>query len=190
MERDGLNRRIVWICLVITSILCVADRLSQIIYLATTNFVSITVRNTCITFLILLPATNIFMMILYLFSSHERETKTKIKNFFKYILFTEICYAPGANYEIQTKYEENEPQNISTYIITTQKVLNVLHVMFISLPQLLIVTIHSSSVGRFYPIDIASLFFSCLFIFWSIIYYIVCIRLEDVFDEHLTEIYG
>jgi hypothetical protein len=190
MERDGINRKIVRACLIITSIICIADRLSQIIYLATTNFVSITVRNTCITFLILLPATNIFMVILYMLSNSDRDMRSKIVNFFKYLLYTEACYAPGANYSIQTKYEENEPQNISTYIITTQKVLNVLHIMFISLPQILIVTIHSSSVGKFVGIDIASLFFSSLFIFWSIFYYISCIQLEDVFDEHLTEMYG
>ncbi len=189
MNTDNTNKIIVISCIVITTILSLADRICQILYISMTTFVSKTVFNTCLTFIFLLPATNIAMTIIY-FITTNHDLKYKIKNFFSFLLYTELCYSPGANKSLQTQYEEMEPHNLSTYILTTQKVLNTFHIMFISLPQLLIITIHSSSVGNLKSIDIVSLIFTCLFIFWSISYYILCLTRENVFDEYLTETYA
>jgi hypothetical protein len=64
------------------------------------------------------------------------------------------------------------------------RVVNALHVMFVAIPQLLIITIHSSAIDKFKAIDIASLVFSCVFILWSAGYYFLCITKEDDYDSY------
>ena len=188
MESDGFQKKLVLFCIIITIITSLADRTAQIAYYVSTNFTSETIKNSAFTFLIIRPITNFTMIILYVFTSSHHDRKTNIRNILKFILFAEICYSPGANRSSQTIHEENDIENISVYIIITQKILNTLHIIFISLPQLLIVIINTNN--QFYTIDIISLVFSCLFIFWSINYYIICIKFEYSFDQYFTEIYA
>ena len=67
------------------------------------------------------------------------------------------------------------------------RVVNALHVMFVAIPQLLIITIHSSANDKFEAIDITSLVFSCVFILWSVGYYFLCITKEDDYDSVIFE---
>ena len=67
------------------------------------------------------------------------------------------------------------------------RVINALHVMFVALPQLLIILIHSSALNKFDNVDVANIIFSFIFIFWSIWYYFICIKNEDDYDSVIYE---
>ena len=75
----------------------------------------------------------------------------KISNFIKYMFSAEVCYSFWVQTVLENKFEAQE---ISNNFTITNKVLNVLHMMFCSLPQILIVCIYSSYLGRFIWIDI------------------------------------
>ena len=87
----------------------------------------------------------------------------------------------GVQTSFKTKFSENADNPI-----VTMKLLNGLHIMFISIPQLLIICINSSANDKFERLDIASLIISIFFIVWSLIYYILCIIREVEYDDFIT----
>ena len=66
------------------------------------------------------------------------------------------------------------------------KLLNAVHVLFISIPEILIISINSSANDEFKKIDIASLVISAFFIVWSAIYYLLCTKFEVDYDDYIT----
>jgi hypothetical protein len=177
------NKVLVYSVLYTNSSIALLERISQITYLATTNFIHETVRNTCIAFLIILLISNILMMTLFSLTNvdNRQTTKQKLGNYFCYILSADICYSVGVQRSLATIFD------IDQSIVVTMKVLNILHVLFISLPQILIVTIHSSAVGYFVGVDIFALFFSSFFILFSIVFLILCIKTDTLFDDYLFD---
>ena len=122
------------------------------------------------------PITNFF---------HYEEMLTpivKLKHFLWYIFSSELLYPIGVHRAFKTKYslEADNP-------IITMRLVNAIHFMFVSIPQLLIVTINSSARGDFKGIDIASLVFSCFFIVWSVAYYFYCIKNDEGYDNLISQ---
>ena len=81
----------------------------------------------------------------------------------------------------KTKYSESADNPI-----VTMRLINGLHVMFISIPQLLIISINSSAHESFENLDIASLVISSIFIVWSGVYYVLCNIKEADYDDYVT----
>jgi hypothetical protein len=177
------NKTLVYFSLYFNSSIAIIERIAQIVYLATTVFITQTVQNTTITFLIILSIVHILMMSLYALSNPDNRFtfKQKVGNFFCYILSAEICYSVGAQRCICTLYDADQS------IVVTMKVLNMLHAMFVSLPQILIITIHSSAYGVFNGVDLFSLIFSSFFITWSIVFLVLCIKTDTLFDDYLFD---
>jgi hypothetical protein len=161
-------------------ILCVLDRTLQIIYYCITNFGEHqSLKSTCLTFLLIKPIVNIVMAFInLLFITENWDMSLKLKKMFFYVISAEFCYPFWVQWSIDNKFEVQEITGPKFTI--TNKVLNVLHMMFCSLPQVLIVCVYSSFLGKFIWIDLLSLIFSSFFIFWSIIYYVMC--LTDCID--------
>lgn len=67
------------------------------------------------------------------------------------------------------------------------KVLNALHIMFVPIPDTLIIMIYSSSQGKFEGVGIANMVMSVLFIAWSNPYYFICIRNEDDYENKIYQ---
>ena len=111
-----------------------------------------------------------------------RIIKLKIKNFLIYLISFEILFPIGVHKSFKTKYSDSADN-----IIVTMRVINALHLMFVAIPQVLIISIHSSALDKFKGIDIANLFFSCVFIIWSVGYYFICINNEDYYDTVIYE---
>ena len=170
MERANITPLI--IPMILNSIIGLTDRVLQIVYYCLTNhwddFQTKNVKKTALTFCILPSGLNFFMITIYtLFHSEEMLTPiVKLKHFLWYIFSSELLYPIGVHRAFKTKYsyEADNP-------IITMRLVNAIHFMFVSLPQLLIITINSSARGDFKGIDIASLVFSCFFIVWSVAYY-------------------
>jgi hypothetical protein len=180
------SKGLIYFSIYFNLVLAVGDRVCQIVYYCLTNFINDTVRSTCLAFIIILTASNFIMMTLYLISHKEEGLKasTKIKYFFWYILSAEICFAIGAFKSFKSKYS-----GYSDTFVLTAKVLNALHIMFVSLPQLLIIPIHSSSLNKFEIIDIVSLVFCTFFILWSLGYYLICAFKDEEIEAEFEEIY-
>lgn len=166
--------------------LAVVDRLCQIIYYGLTDFNNSTIKGSALSFILIYPGANILMIILYLISHKDYgiTVRKKIKYFFIYILSAEACYSIGAFKVLKNQFT----YPIASEIIVIKKVLNTMHLVFVSITQLLIVTVYSSSVGEFQTIDILSLIFSSLFITWSGIYFVLCTVKENDYEAELSDV--
>ena len=99
----------------------------------------------------------------------------------------EFLFPMGVHLSFRTKYSYNSDNELITL-----RLVNALHVLFVSLPQILIVPINASvNDGKFYWIDYCSLIFSIIFIIWSVGYYFICIvnktHYEDWFSEFVEK---
>ena len=174
--------------MVVNSVIGLTDRVLQIVYYCLTNhwddFQTNNIKKAALTFCILPSALNLFMITIYtFFHSEEMLTpKVKLKHFLWYIFSNEILYPIGVHREFKTKYSYS-----SDNPIITMRLVNAMHFMFVSIPQLLIATINSSARGDFKGIDITSVVFSSLFIVWSVAYYFYCIKNDDGYDNLITQ---
>ena len=105
-------------------------------------------------------------------------TRFKIKIFFMYLFSTEALFPIGVHRSFKSKFSDN-----SDNIMQTLKIINAVHVMFVSLPQLLIISVHSSALDHFKGIDITSLILSIIFMIYSVGYYFICTNKEDNFEN-------
>lgn len=169
--------------------LCVLDRVFQIVYYAITDFQNNdSLKQTALTFVIIKPIVNFTMSFInLLFIQENWEWSRKIRKMIVYIISAEFCFPYTVQSSIDNKFEAQDYNG--TKFTITNKVLNVLHMMFCSLPQVLIVSVYSSYLGKFIWIDILSLVLSCLFIFWSIIYYFFCLKEWLDLDDYYIEKY-
>ncbi len=178
------GKPLVFTTIAINSIIGLTNRILQIVYYCKTTFINDSIGHTTLTFCFLPTGINLFMILVYLIF-HNEEMLTpivKIKHFFIYLFSFEILFPIGVHKSFKTKYSDNADN-----IIVTMRVVNALHVMFVAIPQLLIISIHSSALDKFKGIDIANLFFSCIFIIWSVGYYFICINKEDYYDTVIYE---
>ena len=168
-------------------VLGVADRVLQICYYSFTKkneaFEAQTAENISLTFILLPFGINFILMLAYCLFHHEEQLTivTKIKSFFLYLISTELLHPIGIQMSFKTKYSESADNPI-----VTMRLVNGLHVMFISIPQLLIISINSSAHERFENLDIASLIISSIFIVWSGVYYVLCNSKEADYDDYVT----
>ena len=174
--------------MVVNSVIGLTDRVLQIVYYCLTkhwgDFQTKNVKKTALTFCILPSGLNFFMITIYcLFHFEEMLTPiVKLKNFLWYLFSSEILYPIGVHRAFKTKYSYNADNPI-----ITMRLVNAIHFMFVSVPQLLIVTINSSARGNFKGIDIACVVFSSFFIVWSVAYYFYCIKNDGGYDNLITE---
>ena len=66
------------------------------------------------------------------------------------------------------------------------ELLNALHIMLISIPKIIIISINSSANERFEKLDIAFLIMSSIFTVWSIVYYFLCKVMEIEYDDYIS----
>ena len=175
------------ITIYLNSLIGIADRVLQICYFSITyknkEFVTDTAQQISLTFCIFPFGLNFTMMLIYCLFHHEKiiTPLIKIKNFFLYIISSELLYPIGINKSFITKYSESAENPL-----VSMKLMNALHVLFVSLPQILIISINSSANDNFKPLDIASLVLSCFFIVWSLAYYVLCAIREIEYDNYIT----
>ena len=168
-------------------LLGIADRVLQICYYCFTRknnvFEVPTADKITLTFIILPFGLNLILITIYCLFHHEEQITilTKIKSFFLYLISTELLYPIGVQTSFKTKFSENADNPI-----VTMKLLNGIHVMFISIPQILIISINSSAHEDFTKLDISSLVISIIFIIWSIVYYFLCAIKEIEYDDFIT----
>ena len=168
-------------------LLGIADRVLQICYYCFTRknnaFEVPTADKITLTFIILPFGLNFILITIYCLFHHEEQITilTKIKSFFLYLISTELLYPIGVQTSFKTKFSENADNPI-----VTMKLLNGIHVMFISIPQILIISINSSAHDDFTKLDISSLVISIIFIIWSIVYYFLCAIKEIEYDDFIT----
>ena len=185
---DGPNTCGLIVPMIANSLIGITDRVLQIVYYCLTNhwddFQTKNVKKTALTFCILPSAINFFMITIYcIFHSEEILTPiVKIKNFFWYLISNELLYPIGVHRAFKTKYSYNADNPI-----ITMRLVNAMHFMFVSVPQLLIVPINSSARGDFKGIDIACVVFSALFIVWSVAYYFYCIKNDEGYDNLISK---
>lgn len=178
---------LVIITLYFNSFLGVADRVLQICFYCFTNkwneFQTDTAKKISLTFCIFPSAFHLIIILTYVIFHNEKILTpcVKFKNFFLYLFSTEFLYVIGIQKSNITKYSENADNPL-----TTMKVLNALHILFISVPQILVVTINSAARDSFKGIDIASIVLSVAFSVWSLVYYFLCVVKEVDYDDYIT----
>ena len=178
---------LVKITIILNCILGLVDRILQICYYSLTKknnlFLLSTADNISLTFIIIPFAFHFLIIFTFVLFHYEQGLTccTKIKNFFIYLISSELLMPLGIQYSLKTKYSEYADNPL-----VTMKLVNAVHVIFISIPQIIIISINSSANDNFEKIDIASLFFSSFFIIWSGIYYLLCSKFEIDYDDYIT----
>ena len=173
--------------LIFNCILGVDDRILQICYYVLTKndnlFLVPTAQHIALTFILLPLALNFIIISSFVFFHHEQGITiiSKIKSFFLYLISSEILLPMGIMESFKTKYSE-----IADNPLVSMKLLNCFHAMFISIPQLIIISVNSSANDEFKLIDIFSLIFSACFLVWSGVYYILCSKYEVDYDDFVT----
>ena len=182
---EGFGDSILYIIMGFNALIGIINRILQICYycMRKNKFKTTIIKETCLTFCLLPTLINIFMISLYLILHREEKMtfSVKVKNFFFYVISCEFLIPFGVHISFKSKYSLNAEDPL-----ITMRLINAIHFLFVSLPQLLIVSINSSAKGEFKAIDISSLVFSCLFFVWSIGYYFICISNGDDFEKIIT----
>ena len=194
-EGSGL----VYTTIIINSVLGVVDRIFQIIFYCK-NKKDVKNLNEGIRFLepdsyskfnkilltfTILPSGIHFLLILLYTIFHNEEMLTvgkKIKKFFLYLFSSEFLFPIGVQYALRNKFSDE----IDT-VLNILKVLNLIHIMFISIPQILAICLFSSLIDKFRTFDIICLALSCVFITWTFIYYFICINKEEFYDNSISK---
>ena len=176
----------------VNSLLGITNRVLQIVYYCLSKYEKFgykfndvkEIEKAAFTFCIMPTVVDVFMMGLYcLFHSEEKMTfSIKIMNFLRFILCVEILYPLGVHTSLRTKYSYNADSPV-----ITMRLINAIHFMFVSLPQLLIVPINSSINDEFKIIGIVSMVFSGAFIVWSIGYYFICVIFSEQYEDSITD---
>ena len=188
MEEENI-KPLIFLIIIVNCVLGLADRITQLCYYCITrnDFIKETsIKNTALVFCILPTAIHVFMILIYVLFHHEQlhTCKHKAKIVALYTLSTEALFPIGMHRSFKSKYSETADN-----VLITMKVLNAVHCMFVSLPQLLIVTVNSSASDKgFSSVGIASLVFSVVFMVWSVGYYFICAKKEDDI-ESVLEVY-
>ena len=175
------------ITIILNSILGLADRVLQICYYALTKknnlFLLSTADNISLTFIIIPFAFHFLIILTFVLFHYEQGLTccTKIKNFFVYLISSEFLMPLGIQYGLKTKYSEYADNPL-----VTMKLLNAVHIIFVSIPQIIIISVNSSANDNFKNIDITSLVFSSFFIIWSGVYYLLCSKFEIDYDDYIT----
>src|SRR5688572_30781396 len=108
MELKNPINYLVYFTIYFNVFLASGDRICQIIYYGLTKFLTNSVNGTTLAFILIYPAANIIMIILYLLSQNDFNytVGTKIKYFFYYLLSVESCYSLGAYTSLKNKYSD------------------------------------------------------------------------------------
>ena len=194
-EGSGL----VYTTIIINSVLGVVDRIFQIIfycknkkdvkqlnegihYLGPDSYSKF--NKILLTFTILPSGIHFLLILLYtIFHNEEMLTaKKKIKKFFLYLFSSEFLFPIGIQYALRNKFSDE----IDT-VLNILKVLNLIHIMFISIPQILAICLLTSLNDKFKTLDIICLLLSCVFITWTFIYYFICISKEEFYDNSISK---
>ena len=176
------------VTLFFNSIIGVADRVLQICFYALTfnnNKFQQSADNIALTFIFLPLGLHFIIILTFVLFHYEKGITflTKIKSFFLYLISSELLLPMGVHESFKTKYSEYADNPL-----VTMKILNVIHALFISIPQIIIISVNSSANDKFEKIDIASLVLSAFFLAWSAIYYFLCSIFENDYDDFVTNI--
>ena len=178
--------------IIINAFIGILNRIIQIIYYCVNYYGDYfevdTIQQASLTFCILPTIVDIFMMGLYLLLHSEEylTVKKKFKKFILFVLSMEFLFPLGVHLSLRTKYSYNSDNELITL-----RLVNALHVLFVALPQILIVPFNSSVNDKCLCIDILSLVVSVIFLFWSVGYYFICISnknpYEDMFEKFVDK---
>ena len=180
--------KLVYATIIINSILGVADRVLQIIYycknkknIKDENFEDF--EKNLLVFIILPSGIHFFMILIYTIFHNEEilTTGKKIKKFFFYLFSSEFLFPMGIQYALKNKFSDE----IDT-VLNILKVLNSIHILFVSIPQILGICLFNSFT-KFTTLAIICLILSCLFIVWTFIYYFLCVTKEEFYDNTVSK---
>ena len=211
MENSEKRQKImVFIIIILNSVIGVTDRVLQLVYYCIKikdykdskdwdNFANSAklnktenhtdenyddVNKVALTFCILPSGIHLVFIIIYLVFHHEEllTPAKKLKIFFMYLFSSEALNPIGMQKSFKTKYSE-----YSDNPVVLTRVMNALHVMFVSIPQLLIVSVFGTTFRGLDGLGISCLVMSALFILWSVIFYLLCVRFDETFETVIQE---
>jgi hypothetical protein len=187
------SKRFVTIFVISNTVVISADTITQILHYSLTQWYTEEAKNLALLFILFRPVLLFCMFFTYAILHYERmlTCSKKIITLFLFLFSMYAGYSPGVHLSFYSKYYLESENGI-----VVCKIVNTFSFIFVALPKILIIPINNSSAQSWLAIDIIALIFSCIFIIWSIAYYIVCglrdfdfeIEMEDM--SKLWEIEG
>ena len=166
--------------------LSLIDRVLQIVYYNLCDYSIDKVKDTLLCFILIKSISLIFIFLVYVITLKDDNISfgERIKFFIIYLPCQEFSFSLGVHYTLKSKYSKD----YDSPLITT-RLLNIFHLLFVSIPQILIITINSSANSYFDAVSIVSLLFSSIYIIWSITYqFVLCVSNQYEYDNNFNEI--
>jgi hypothetical protein len=185
MEESIITPKIgVNFCIYFNSVLAIADRIMQIVFYTSTTFINDDIKSNALCFLLLKPISLILMYTLYILTLDDSllQYYDRLKLYVCFMFSQETCYSLGAHYSLKSKYSREGDNPVFTI-----RVLNGFHIMFTSIPQLIIVLIHMAATDYTGSVETLSVMFSSLFISWNIVYIIICGCYREQLEEQIDD---
>ena len=186
INSDNSNKGLVMFTITLNALIGLGDRVLQIIYFINKDLYYSELNKIGLTFIILPTAIHFFLFLMYVIFHNEPMLTigVKAKNFLFYFLSSQLYFPLGIQRALKNRLSE-----VADYGIVILRVLNGIHVICVSLPQLLIVILFPLSKNEKLKIlEIISICFSGVFILWSIIYYFICESEDEDFDIIIYEL--
>ena len=185
MEEKLISRKfVINVAFYLNSTLAILDRVFQIVFYFTTDFYNDKLKSNSLCFILLKPLSLIIIFSIYITTLKDDLLffGDKLKNWITFGFSQEISFPIGVHYSIKSKYsKDGDPP------IFTVRIINALHIMFISIPQIIIVTLNSFASEKFSPIDTISLLLSSVFIIWNIFYFLLCGFYSKNIEEEIND---
>lgn len=178
------SKRFVTIFVVINTVVISADTITQILHYSLTLWYTEEAKNLALLFILFRPVLLFCMFLTYALLHYERmlTCSKKILTFFIFLFSMYAGYSPGVHLSFYSKYYLESENGI-----VVCKIVNAFSFIFVALPKILIIPINNSNSESWLAIDIIALIFSCIFIVWSIIYYVVCGQRDFDFEIEMED---
>ena len=136
-------------------------------------------------FLLLRPILHTFLFLLYVLLHYEPllTWSKKILTFLIHVSSVYIGYSPGVHISFYSLYYLDSENGI-----VISKIMNAFAFSLVALPNLLVISINSSANDKWKGIDIVTLVFTCCYIIFCGIFYVICnmYELDYEIDNNLS----
>lgn len=171
-------------CIYFNSVLAIADRIMQIVFYTSTSFINNEIKSNALCFLLLKPISLMLIYTIYIMTLEDSllQCFDRLKLYFCFMFSQETCYSLGAHYSLKSKFSRDGDNPVFTI-----RVLNGFHIMFTSIPQLIIVPVHMLATDYTGTNETLSIMFSSLFIAWNIAYIVICGCYREQIEEQMDD---
>lgn len=167
------------------SMISIIERIMQIIHYTNTTFINDKIKDFSLIMILVRPIVFFvgFTIHITILKDNLLSFSDRVINILVFLGSSEINYSIGVQYSLLSKWKDGDVP------IYTIRILQIFQFLFISLPSLIIIPVHSMALNFFSAIDTLGILFSSLSIGFSIIYFVFSSFKYDIFNDVVTDMF-